>query len=192
MASCEQNAIAVAVKKIELNTANCVGCGDCIDPCRNEGGALRWEREHYSVSGNCRPGHCNQQCIRACPENAIWRDGGHARIDTDRCTRCGACVNVCPNKAILPARVLLDEADCTRCGSCVEVCAHNALSSEMPSRDFEPLIDAELCNSCGACEPTCTHAAIVSEKFQAVVDQAKCTLCGTCVEACSFDAIRTI
>jgi ferredoxin len=192
LASCEPRAIAVAVKRIALNASNCVGCGECVDVCRNEGGALGWEREYYSVSGSCRPGHCNQPCMRACPENAITREGGHARIDPDRCTRCGACVNVCPYRAILPARVFLDEGKCTRCEGCVDVCVHDALSRETASLDFEPRIDAELCNRCGACEVTCTHGAIVSEKYLASVEQAKCTLCGSCVDACPFDAIRTI
>jgi ferredoxin len=190
--ACEQKAISVAVKQITLNESQCVGCGECIEPCRREGGALQWTREHYSVNGNCRPGRCRQQCVGACPQGAIARDGGHARIDHGKCTRCGECVAVCPFGGITPAQVFMDETRCTRCGSCVDACRYGAIEGLLPSSDFEPWIDAELCNRCGVCESTCTHGAIAADKFQATVLAERCTGCGTCVGTCPFDAIRTI
>lgn len=40
-------------------------------------------------------------CVKACPFDAIHKDGDVAVIDYDTCTLCGACVEACPVAAIL-------------------------------------------------------------------------------------------
>jgi len=54
-------------------------------------------------------------------------EGGEVEMDADRCTGCGACVDVCPrgvyamDEAASPARVARPER-CVDCGSCVVQC----------------------------------------------------------------------
>ena len=52
-------------------------------------------------------------------------------INEEVCTGCGACLKVCPHKAIKgeekkPYRINLDL--CTKCGSCIDVCKFKAIN----------------------------------------------------------------
>ena len=40
------------------------------------------------------------ECVESCPVEAIELDGDVAKVDEDECTDCGACVDVCPDEAI--------------------------------------------------------------------------------------------
>lgn len=65
--------------------------------------------------------------------NLVGRWKHPLRIDSDRCTECGACRKVCPmNIAPLAFKgnsiELVRDADCLKCGQCVAVCPTNALS----------------------------------------------------------------
>ncbi len=53
------------------------------------------------------------------------------RIDIEKCTGCGTCVNVCPFAAIIikEDKAFITEA-CTLCGACVESCPENAIIDE--------------------------------------------------------------
>ena len=55
-------------------------------------------------------------------KQAVW-------IDIERCTGCGACLEVCPVSAIslVGDRAHIDEEICTACGACVEVCREDAI-----------------------------------------------------------------
>ncbi len=41
-----------------------------------------------------------EECVEACPAEAISMKGDIAVIDDDECTECGACVDACPAEAI--------------------------------------------------------------------------------------------
>jgi NAD-dependent dihydropyrimidine dehydrogenase PreA subunit len=54
-------------------------------------------------------------------------------VDTDKCTGCGECVDVCPVEVYelqdgksAPA----NDDECLGCESCVEVCEHGAITVE--------------------------------------------------------------
>jgi len=51
-----------------------------------------------------------------------------AVVDDALCTRCGACVSVCANEAIVVDKVVqIDEEKCSGCGACVSWCRFDAI-----------------------------------------------------------------
>lgn len=55
-----------------------------------------------------------------------------ATVDTEKCTGCGECVEVCPLDAIEVQEELavVNEDECSDCGSCVDVCPSEAITVE--------------------------------------------------------------
>jgi len=50
-------------------------------------------------------------------------------VDKERCTGCGACVDVCPRRAIVVGKIAkVETALCDGCGDCVGECPALALS----------------------------------------------------------------
>ena len=66
-------------------------------------------------------------------------------IDSERCTGCGACVEVCPVGAIqlieeeTGNRAEIDQEKCRQCEACVKACPEQAILSEI-----EPVIEGEI------------------------------------------------
>ncbi len=50
------------------------------------------------------------------------------KIDQDKCTGCGGCIDLCPVIAIsmIDDTVLIDNDTCTECKICVKACPVNA------------------------------------------------------------------
>jgi Fe-S-cluster-containing hydrogenase component 2 len=50
------------------------------------------------------------------------------KIEREKCTGCGGCINLCPVSAIFFSddRAVIDEVVCTECGTCIPVCACGA------------------------------------------------------------------
>lgn len=46
------------------------------------------------------------------------------KIDNEKCTSCGACINLCPAIAIsmISDVVTVNDELCTECGICIKVC----------------------------------------------------------------------
>jgi Fe-S-cluster-containing hydrogenase component 2 len=57
-------------------------------------------------------------------------------VDSDSCTGCGACVEVCPVEAIalVDGKAHIDEETCIGCGACADECPQNARRSSSPAR----------------------------------------------------------
>ena len=52
-----------------------------------------------------------------------------AKIDAEKCTGCGQCVEVCPMEAITVDDIAkVNEEECTDCGTCVDECPVEAIS----------------------------------------------------------------
>ncbi len=54
------------------------------------------------------------------------------KIDPEKCNKCGACVQICPAKAISikKGRITRDGGKCVRCSGCSEVCERNAVEAK--------------------------------------------------------------
>lgn len=71
-------------------------------------------------------------CRYLCPLGAIYGLFNpiafyKIKIDTEKCTSCGACQKACPFH--IPTWQTPNSPDCIRCGDCVKACPHQAVSS---------------------------------------------------------------
>lgn len=59
-----------------------------------------------------------------------------AKVDREKCTCCGLCIDICPDQAIsMNDGVVIDPSKCTGCGSCANECPNEAISmSEVMQR----------------------------------------------------------
>jgi len=108
-AVCIENSLAVIDKRL------CTGCGLCVKACPNS--LITIENTGIPVSvlcSNIEKGavarkKCSNaclgdgKCVRECPSGAIVIENYLAKIDYEKCTGCGRCVEVCAAKCILPA-----------------------------------------------------------------------------------------
>jgi len=139
-----------------------------------------------------------------------------------RCTRCGACWEVCPTKLLRPQNMETSilhygtpsavfnpawcRADCT---ACTQVCPSGAIRPVLPAEKKnismgQAAIQFEHCRlyddkECSVCGRQCPFDAISFQWSDAeyrkipIVDAAKCTGCGFCIVSCpSEHAIRVV
>ena len=54
------------------------------------------------------------------------------KINTETCTSCGGCIDICPATAIsmINDKVVIDNDICTECKICVRICPVNAPAEE--------------------------------------------------------------
>jgi len=55
-----------------------------------------------------------------------------AKVDNEKCTGCGTCVDECPSEAISmkDEKAVVDADTCVDCGVCVDTCPSEAISLE--------------------------------------------------------------
>ncbi len=63
------------------------------------------------------------------------------RVDKEKCTGCGLCVNICPFSAIslVDNKAAIDLEKCTLCGACAQICKPKAIEikkEDKPQKDF--------------------------------------------------------
>lgn len=109
-------------------------------------------------------------CTKACKFDAIHIVDGVAKVDTAKCTGCGACAAVCPKKVIM-----IDAAGPEKP---VVLCSNQ---DKGPAAMKEC---ATACIACGMCQRNCPSDAIHVIDNVARIDYDKCTGCGTCVAKC--------
>ena len=125
---------------------------------------------------------------------------------TAACTRCGACVEKCPNGIVVNGSgsfpvIDFSRGECSFCGDCATACAEGAISRMTDAQPWQiaPVVAATciaqqnvVCRTCGdSCEPRAIRfrprlgAAAVPE-----IEIADCTGCGACVAVCPVQSIH--
>lgn len=124
----------------------------------------------YNGSSLCRSG-CDGygDCVKVCGFGAISIENGIAVVDSEKCTACGKCAAVCPNKLIV-IRPESQKVD-VRCSNC---------DAGKIAKD----ICKNSCIGCKICEKKCPESAITVQNNLASIDYSKCTGCGICAQSC--------
>jgi NADH:ubiquinone oxidoreductase subunit F (NADH-binding)/NAD-dependent dihydropyrimidine dehydrogenase PreA subunit/(2Fe-2S) ferredoxin len=94
--------------------------------------ALRYFRPEFEAHLCGTGSQTGKMPVPHCPAG-VCRKLITMRIDEQRCSGCGRCVEVCGPKAIRGERKQphrIDPAVCTRCGACKSVCPTEAVASE--------------------------------------------------------------
>jgi len=131
---------------ISVNHRVCTGCQECevvcslyhFGECNPQRSAVRVTRTEHDGLADAFPVVCQQcddaPCIGACPSEAISQEErkGFVRIDRERCTACGACVDACPIDAIFMDDESNTAMKCDLCGGspqCVALCHSHCLTT---------------------------------------------------------------
>ncbi len=169
-------------------------------------------REAMIASGgskDCRYGCMGYgTCVAVCPFDAIvMGDDGLPKVDPEKCTACGKCVDACPKSvmALVPAKqdviVKCNNLDrgkiarlscstaCIGCGACVKVCNFDAITVENNCA----VIDYDKCRECYECVEKCPMNCISGDieygKSLAYIIEENCIGCGICAKNCPVNAI---
>ena len=114
---CPVNAICVKDGIARVNPNICIGCGLCVNECPKGIISLMPQVSRVAVmcssedKGAAARKVCKNACIAckkcelSCPDGAIKVENNLARIDYDKCTACGICIEVCPTKCIHPVNI---------------------------------------------------------------------------------------
>ena len=131
---------------------------------------------------------------------------------SERCTRCGECIEHCPTNILRPGRGEYPEVDfssgeCEFCGDCAEACESGAIArqadydidaGEAPWQLTVTITDAciafkgVVCRSCGEqCDARAiSYRLVVGGAAYPELAAASCSGCGACVGPCPNNAIQ--
>jgi len=126
----------------------------------------------------------------------------------EACTRCGECLEHCPEKVLFPdsdrgyPHINFTVGECSFCGRCVDICPTGALTRMLaPPWTAKARVTAGclaarqvVCLTCGElCETEAirfdTQAGNVARP---VIDSGRCTGCGACVAPCPTKSIEVV
>ena len=105
------------------------------------------EKRVYVTDG-CQ-GCLEHPCKEVCPKDAIRIVHGKSQIDTEKCIKCGKCMDACSYNAIIKQE-----------RPCAKACGMGAIHSDEYGRAE---IDQDKCVSCGMCLVNCPFSAIVDK-----------------------------
>ena len=102
--------------------------------------------QHYAIHDG--PGIRTIVFLKGCPLNCPWCHNPESKTAThefmwtpERCTRCGSCVESCPENAItFNPGLIIDEERCIQCGKCVKACYAEALVSVGKAMSVEKVV----------------------------------------------------
>ncbi len=117
-AACPVNAIYICNDLAWVNPKECIGCGKCVKTCPK--GIISFIEEDIKVAVACSNHDkgaiarkdCKNACIackkceKTCQYDAIKVVDNLAKIDYEKCTRCGECASVCPTGCIKPVDLI--------------------------------------------------------------------------------------
>jgi len=151
---------------------NC--CGDCdvtedkmdyrgVDTCAGA-------KLFFGGKGKCPYGCLGLgDCVKICPESALYLENGLVHVKPRLCTGCGICTRACPNNLLetIPVeyKVMVACSNHDKGAVTRKACTNG-------------------CIACKMCEKTCEQGAFTVIDNLAVIDYEKCTGCGACVEVC--------
>nr|WP_240989336.1 ferredoxin-type protein NapF [Salipiger mangrovisoli] len=120
------------------------------------------------------------------------------------CTRCGLCVEACPQHvlglAVDGVMLLPGAGECSFCGACAEICPEpvfDAIPVMVHVAQIGPdcLVRAGI--TCMTCRDACPEMAItliprIGGPFLPHLDASACTGCNACIAPCPADAIEAV
>lgn len=105
--------------------------------------------QHYALYDG--PGIRTTVFLKGCPLTCQWCHNPESQklkptiaYLKDKCTACGKCVEVCPEKALQmnKDKVKKDFQQCTACGKCLEVCVNDAIEQIGKEMSVEEVVYA--------------------------------------------------
>ncbi len=213
----------------------CITCGGCISVCPENAASFsgpKKKRKEERPENEVKTGHTRREFLKisaaAVAAASIYSLGRTVKttkkilrppgaldedIFTSVCSRCGRCIKVCPNEALVPMPItegiecygtpyiIPRQAGCVLCMACQEVCPTGAIArvSAEQVKMGTSAIDQKRCLSwsfdklCFICGEQCPMLAIEPDNMiRPIVDPDICVGCGTCESACPVEGEAAI
>lgn len=172
--------LGVDFSDVTEKTANVKCRGDCEAVRRNyvyDGvNSCKAVSMLYGGDSSCAFGCLGYgDCVKACPQSAVFVENGVARVEHRLCIGCGLCAEACPKGLI----ELVPDANR------VVVKCSNREKGAVARKKCE-----NACIGCKKCEKTCAFGAISVSDNLAKINYEKCTSCGECADACPNGCIK--